>query len=164
MELERNRVILPTPAPPIIKRGHWWWWWWFETKCSKILLQIYLKVLKCFVRRKKVSRLITPVQTCQHEKGSLAGYWRMIAAFLAFSHKKFRHKGREICLATGCWVITHLLFFNLSAFKMVIFGISWALIRLLSTFQSTQAIKFPSDSVLKLNIANYVWILEGSLF
>ena len=50
----------------------------------------------------QVSGLITPAQTCQHEKGSPAGYWRMIAAFLATKqHKKFRHKGREICLATG---------------------------------------------------------------
>ena len=40
--------------------------------------------------------------------------------------------------------------FNL--FKMVQRAIIWALIRLPSTFQSTQAIKFPSGSVL--NIAN----------
>ena len=32
---------------------------------------IHLKILFAM---EKVSRLITPVQTCQHEKGSLAGY------------------------------------------------------------------------------------------
>ena len=62
-------------------------------------------------------------------------------------------------------VITSLLsprdHLDFNLFKMVQRAIIWALIRLPSTFQSTQAIKFPSDSVLKLNIANYVWILEG---
>ena len=116
---------------------------------------------KCYLER--VGRLITPVQTCQHEKGSLAGYWRMIAAFLAeISQKVSPQRAGNL--------FGHRVLGNnppsplQPAFKMVIFGISWALIRLLSTFQSTQAIKFPSDSVLKLNIANYVWILEGNLF
>ena len=110
----------------------------------------------------RVSRLITPVQTCQHEKGSLAGYWRMIAAFLARIWQKVSPQragnlfGHRVQPAPLTPVITSLLSlrdrldFNL--FKMVQRAIIWALIRLPSTFQSTQAIKFPSGSVL--NIAN----------
>ena len=75
---------------------------WQITSCTHKNRKTIRECVETYFYGKQVSGLITPAQTCQHEKGSLAGYWRMIAAFLATKqHKKFRHKGREICLATG---------------------------------------------------------------
>ena len=75
---------------------------WQIRSCTHKNRKTIRECVETYFYGKQVSGLITPAQTCQHEKGSLAGYWRMIAAFLATKqHKKFRHKGREICLATG---------------------------------------------------------------
>ena len=75
-------------------------------KISKNILERFLKIL--FGKSQQAHNSCPDLPAWK--RLSSCRYWRMIVAFLARDlARSFRHKGREICLATGCSVITHLL-------------------------------------------------------